>query len=178
MAHFADKLRHSDCTLLDAEIGVPDFMHRWEALAVLVAAKLWLHHIGPDDVVTVKCDNLGVVSNLTSLRATDKYVSMILRELALVELSLPYAGQLLNIIEHIPSVTNVVPDALSRLWAPEPSVIPRDLANVDHDIAPARPCSFKQKKNIRHSSSAWAQHHRASASASPPWGIVSQAQGF
>ena len=48
----------------------------------------------------------------------------------------------IEVLEHIPGVSNLWPDALSRLWAPEPKEFPRALAGVPRTECPARGSDF------------------------------------
>ena len=122
--YFYSRLQASDFKKFHAAPGLPKFMPIWEALALLVAAKAWGPALTELDDVSVKLDNLGVVFNVARHRASHPEVSKILRELALVEMSFPLSSQSVSTAEHIPGISNVIPDALSRQWDPIPLPFP------------------------------------------------------
>ena len=73
--------------------------------------------------------------NLSSKAAN---INVVARELAL---DLAKGNYSLGELEHIPGVTNVMPDALSRLWAPTASELPA-LGNAVQDRVPDFGSSF------------------------------------
>eukprot|EP00971_Amphidinium_carterae_P185898 3690566-Amphidinium_carterae.1 len=50
---------------------------------------------------------------------------------------------------HIPRVSNIVPDALSRLYPPVPKAIPAMLARAVRRHAPARDASFWSSRSLK-----------------------------
>ena len=116
----------------------------WEALAVLVATKLWLPVITEAKSVAVKLDNLGVSMALDKQRSHGVHVSRILKELALIESKVGGGVSVFNSIVHIPGVTNVLPDALSRLKAPPPHTkpFPQSLLGVPAPQVPIRDSAY------------------------------------
>ena len=142
VACFASKLTRADAVRLHAKIGESKYMPRWEALALLVAAKLWHSRVSVFDAVIVKGDNLGVTYDVAKHRARDPMVSLILRELALVESQLPLSSQSICMAAHIPGGSNGLADALSRLWAPEPLAFPPELRNAERCTPQKRGTKF------------------------------------
>ena len=111
----------------------------WEALAILVAVRRWAKVIGRNAIVGVRSDSLGSLLAMRKQASRSSGIAIILRELALDESELD-ANQVQ--LTHIPGVTNVWPDALSRLWAPEPKVIPPELAGAVRSTVPLRDKDF------------------------------------
>ncbi len=112
---YASKLQPKLVNKFKAATGDPAFNTLWEALALLIACRIWLpkckvQHLG----VRVKSDNVGALRMLLTLSSKAADINVVAMELALTSLD---SRQLL---EHIPGVTNVMP-ALSRLWAPSAS---------------------------------------------------------
>eukprot|EP00971_Amphidinium_carterae_P220622 4379876-Amphidinium_carterae.1 len=73
-----------------------------------------------------------VMATLTSKGAG---VAMIARELALLLAGAPNFPKL---VKHVKGVDNVFPDRLSRLDAPEPAEMPRELVTVQRVFPPVR----------------------------------------
>eukprot|EP00435_Cladocopium_sp_Y103_P040858 s554_g11.t1 len=104
-----------------ATAGDPGFNTAWEALALLVALRLWLTQCPRTLAVRVKSDNVGALRMLLKLTSQSGSMAVIAREIALDIAAKNYQ---LNELHHVPGVTNVVADALSRLWAPHPEPFP------------------------------------------------------
>eukprot|EP00435_Cladocopium_sp_Y103_P040399 s39_g11.t1 len=104
-----------------ATAGDPGFNTAWEALALLVALRLWLTRCPRTLAVRVKSDNVGALRMLLKLTSQSGSMAVIAREIALDIAAKNYQ---LNELHHVPGVTNVVADALSRLWAPHPEPFP------------------------------------------------------
>ena len=69
----------------------------------------------------VKSDNVGALRMLLNLTSQSDAMAIIAREIALDIAGRNYQ---LHELVHVPGVTNVVADALSRLWAPQPLEFP------------------------------------------------------
>ena len=80
-----------------------------EMLALIVAVKVWTHHF-KGLRVGVKCDNEATVWVINSGRSRDPFMQACLRELCFVCAK----GQFEVWAEHIPGVSNRLPDLLSR----------------------------------------------------------------
>ena len=98
-----------------AEKGDPAFNTAWEAMALLVALRLWLSGCPRTLAVRVKSDNVGALRMLLNLTSQSSTMAIIAREIAL---DIAGGNYQLYELEHVAGVTNVVADALSRVWAP------------------------------------------------------------
>ena len=133
-----------DATSLDerrfgATAGLPDFNTLWEGLAVLVALRAWSERFSDDTPIEVRSDNLPVLFALAKWSAAAPELNTIVQEISLICVTrdLPICG-----LSHIPGVTNVTADALSRLRAPEPKPFPSELRDVPRTPVAARDASF------------------------------------
>ena len=106
----------------------------WEAVALLVGLRLWLPRANKRVVVRVKSDNIGALRTLLKLTSPKDAMGIIAREVALDIASGNY--QVHELI-HIPGVTNVAADALSRLWAPQQAEFPLAIGEEARDPVPA-----------------------------------------
>ncbi len=105
-----------------------------EALAILIAVRLWASH--KEVAFSIRSDALGAIQALANLRSKNAGVNRIAAELALDIIDKQYAP--LRIM-HIPGVSNVIPDYLSRLLQPEAkSSEIRELRHAQHRKAPKR----------------------------------------
>ena len=121
-----------------AKAGDPAFTTAWEALASLVALRLWLPSCSRSLSTRMKSDNVGAIRMLLKMTSQSGTHAAIAREVALDIASGNYdIGEL----EHIPGVTNVAANALSRLWAPQPMPVPF-LGAAVKDQCPALNDSF------------------------------------
>lgn len=96
----------------------------WEAVALLVAARLWLPGLGYGVVVRIKSDNMSALISISKGKAKTAELNIVAREFAIDQAKKDY---LIKWLEHIPGVTNVQADALSRATAPIPKEFPSDL---------------------------------------------------
>jgi hypothetical protein len=107
--------------------GDPKHTTLWEGLALLVAFRLWLPRVGFGATFRVKSDSLSSLLMLSKGRAKSPELNVIAREVALDQALLVYR---LTFLEHIPGVTNLEADFLSRVFAPQVPVKPRQLEGV------------------------------------------------
>ena len=121
MRWFSSPLTPEVLTKFKASAGDPAFNTAWEALALLVALRLWLTKSPRNLAVRVKSDNVGALRMLLNLTSQSDAMAIIAREIALDIAGRNYQ---LHELVHVPGVTNVVADALSRLWAPQPLEFP------------------------------------------------------
>ena len=136
---YASKLQPKLLNKFKAATGDPAFNTLWEALALLVACRIWLPKCKVQRLgVRVKSDNVGALRMLLNLSSKAANINVVARELAL---DLARGNYSLGELEHIPGVTNVMPDALSRLWAPTASELPA-LGNAVQDRVPDFGSSF------------------------------------
>eukprot|EP00435_Cladocopium_sp_Y103_P067813 s347_g30.t1 len=104
-----------------AQVGDPAFNTAWEALALLVALRLWLTKFPRAFTMRVKSDNVGALRMLLKLTSQSSALATIAREVAL---DIAGGNYQIGELMHVPGVTNVAADALSRLWAPHPADFP------------------------------------------------------
>ena len=117
-----------------AAVGDPAHNTLWEAVALLVGLRLWLPRANKRVAVRVKSDNIGALRTLLKLTSPKEAMGAIAREVALDIASGNY--QVHELI-HIPGITNVAADALSRLWAPQPAAFPLTVGEEAKDPVPA-----------------------------------------
>ena len=89
--------------------------------------------------LTLKADSLGAILALRKCASRNPGVNTLLEELALEDAELDRGYTLLT---HIPGVSNVLPDAISRLQAPEPKAFPECLAHITGTPVPLRTDQF------------------------------------
>ena len=139
IAYFFDAIHEVDLRRFEAQRGASGFNTLWEALAVLVALRLWAHLLDHSTSIHIKSDNLAVISSTQKRKARNSKLSAILREIALDEVR---ARGLSVDFSHIFGVANQWPDALSRVFSPSPPTFPVELANVKRTTVPWRDSSF------------------------------------
>ena len=86
-------------------------------------------------MVTLKSDSLAALRAFRKGASASRGLNLSLRELALLEAC--DAGDFIA-LEHIPGVSNVLPGALSRLWAPEAKQFPGALQSIAGERVPVR----------------------------------------
>lgn len=138
--YFADPVRECD----HARFGRPgqrpgDLNTCWEGLAILCALRLWRRPGVKRIKLELRADSLAALHAVGSGRSGSQAVSLILRELALDTALL---GDPIGGLRHVPGRANVLPDALSRLWAPERARFPAALHSARRVEAPSRGSSF------------------------------------
>ena len=135
VAWFADWLHNEDVTILAARRADPAFQTAWEALAILVAVRLWLSPLHDGVRVEIRSDSFSAMSASIRGASRSPTVRRILCELALDDAEL--VGSV-NLFTHIPGVSNKWPDALSRLYSPEATLVPPQLQQVPRTQVPVR----------------------------------------
>ena len=109
----------------------------WEALAMLIAVRLWLP--GTSVLARVKSDSLSALRSMVRLTSSSQALNLVARELALDRALGLYS---IGVATHIPGISNKLPDDLSRMWAPEPHPLPEELRHVQQVQEPSRDSSF------------------------------------
>ena len=141
--YFCDGLSGFDLELADADRGSPDGQQVWEALALLVALRLWRSRWLKRGVcLRLGSDSVSALSLLIKLRAKPKArgLGRIARELALDFSRCSYRPKW---FEHIPGVSNVISDVLSRKYQPGKSFrLPAALKHATETSVPPRDKSF------------------------------------
>ena len=89
--------------------------------------------------IRCKSDSRAALGAIVKLSSPSRELATIVRE---ISLDLAQGVYELAFLEHIPGVTNVIPDALSRLRAPEPKQLPTCLAGVPKANASPRDDTF------------------------------------
>ena len=120
----------------------------WEALAVLVALRLWMKTwLHRKAALSIKSDNkaaLGVAARLK----TAKNANLIGREIAWIYTSAAFHPRY---VRHAPGVTNKLADALSRLTDPNGSYeVPSALTGIAPSRVPLRPRSWYRTLAAEH----------------------------
>jgi len=136
--YFYDHIHLEDCKRFNAEIGSSAFNTLWEALALLVAIRLWLPTLSWIDL-TVKSDNLAALYAALKYKANDPKLNAIAREIAYDVCQGEYE---LKLLKHIPGISNIIPDVLSRVHSPSPPPWPTELGHATQRWLPARGSGF------------------------------------
>lgn len=126
-SYFATPLPDHLLTRFKAQRGDPKYNTLWEGLALLVALRLWLPELGRSSSVRTKSDNMGALFMLAKGKAKSQDLNKLAREYALDQALELYR---LTWLDHIPGLTNLEADALSRLFCPKPAVMPAHLKDV------------------------------------------------
>ena len=136
---FADRLTQQDLHRFQAKVGDPAYNTIWEALAILVALRLWRTSSHQGASFEIRSDNLPFLMAMLKGTSKDESLRLILRELSLDESLLV---RKISLLTHIPGISNILPDHLSRLHAPSPHPIPSSLHAIPRDFPPLRIRSF------------------------------------
>ena len=86
---------------------------------------------------------------MVKLASSSPALALIAREIALDSVLGLYT---VGIAVHIPGVSNMLPDDLSRMWAPEPHEFLSVLVGVPEDKAPERDRTFWKTTQLAHKS--------------------------
>ena len=121
VAWWSLRLEEADADLLGVQLGDSAGISVLEALAILIAVRTWGTPTTPLEVRADSAVALAAASRLKS--AAPKILKIVLE--ASVDLAL--GRYVVKSFAHIPGVTNVEADALSRLYAPDPKSVPRSL---------------------------------------------------
>ena len=142
-AYFTSELTAHDERILGWPIGDCSGQQAWEALAALVALRLW-HRMWADRRVLLRVagDSVSMLTLVIHMRAPtqSKALGVIAREIAL---DVAHAVYQPDVATHIPGMANKVPDILSRRHQPGTSwQVPPFLAQVAATPAPIRDESY------------------------------------
>ena len=137
ISYFSSAITSDDVNILRQKIGDPNGQQMWESLAILVSLRLWQHQWKDTRVqLRVKGDSvtgLTLLLHQTSGRAT---LSVVAREIALEFAEGSFRPTLL---EHIPGVSNITADMLSRKHDPNKEYqFPDELQRATEVTAPMR----------------------------------------
>jgi hypothetical protein len=171
VAYFGVPLEEADAQRFRAPLGASDHISVWEALALLVAARMWLPGL-PNLRMQVRSDSLSALSAALALRSREPRLNAVARELALDTAEGRYQ---LAALQHTPGVANSYPDALSRLHDPTPRRVPLDLLKARRDCPPARDAAFWRTWTAARDRTASRRHGSSAqlATARPPAAALS-----
>ena len=110
-----------------AQTGCSKFDTLWEGLALLVAFRHWLPELKHTAAVRARSDNLGVLHMLAKGGAASSQLNVLAREFALDQALRSYR---IHWLCHLPGVTNLEADALSRQTVPVAPKFPEHLRSV------------------------------------------------
>ena len=127
VAAFSSDLPKEALQKFKAERGDAKHTTLWEALALLFACRAWLPQFKGTARVRCKSDSLSLLFMLLKGKAKSSDLSVIAREFAI---DLARDRYRLHLLKHIPGVTNVEADALSRVYAPFSPEVPQSLRGV------------------------------------------------
>ena len=134
---YAIAISDIDCQLLQIEVGSSSSQQTVEALAGLISLRLWSRHWqGQRAVLQIRSDNIGALSFFAFLKGSSQSLRMIAAEFAL---DLGKAEYRPDLITHIPGITNVICDVLSRRYDPNKQFyIPTQLSKAKAVVPPPR----------------------------------------
>ena len=138
--YFSSSIPEGALSRFKAQTGLSKYNTLWEGLALLVAFRLWLPSLGHGAAVRAKSDNLGVLCMLAKGGAKSPQLNSLAREFALDQALKAYR---LHWLEHIPGVTNLEADALSRQTAPNPVAFPEHLKQATRSDVSVGPDFWK-----------------------------------
>lgn len=124
---FASDLPRCLLAKFKAERGDAKHTTLWEAFALLYACRTWLPSFKGTARVRCKSDSLSLLYMLMKGKAKSADLSVIAREFAM---DLAKRRYQLHLLGHIPGVTNIEADALSRVCAPIVPEMPPSLASA------------------------------------------------
>ena len=114
--YFGVRISEEDMARFGIIIGDHRFQTLCENLAILIGVRQWLPVWKAQRAeVTVRTDSAAAVGSWTKERSPSPAINTIVREAALDMAEGLYR---VDLAEHIPGITNILPDALSRLYQP------------------------------------------------------------
>ena len=119
-------------------------MSYWESLTILIACREWLVRFLGMPVV-LKSGSLSALRLALKLGSRSKNLNLIGYEFALDQALGRYQ---IKLLEHVPGVSNITPDGLSRQFAPTPSAFPIACLNaIECCVKPRDSFFWKCTKN-------------------------------
>jgi hypothetical protein len=150
VAWFADTITDLDLSRFNAKRGESAWNTLWEAIALLVALRLWLATRQSAEI-TVRSDSLAALFMVIKMSSSSPGLNAVAREIALESSEMLYR---VHLLEHTPGLANYLPDRLSRLWAPEAATWPAELSGVNEVRVPIRDATFWRTFRMPNSGSA------------------------
>jgi len=134
---FACSLSAEECQLLRIEVGSSSCQQTVESLAALVALRVWhTQWSQARAVLKVRSDSVAALTITLKLKTTGHGTGIVAREMAL---DVAYALYAPHISEHVPGVSNVTCDMLSRKFQPGATyVVPSALAAAKETVLQPR----------------------------------------
>ena len=133
---FHDELTVADEKVLGHRRGSSDGQQAWESLVILVALRIWSSKWrGRRITLRVASDSVTALTALVKMKATGHGPAVVARELALDIAEALYDP---SVVEHIPGVSNVAADWLSRAEKRSSSPMPPSLRNASFISVPRR----------------------------------------
>ena len=151
VSYFAGQIYDFDCEVLERPWGECISQQVFEALALLVAFRLWfcrLQHLR--SYLSVRTDNRGALAVVSSLKGSGSALTLVARELALDLASCTYFP---HVLEHLPGVANVIADVLSRKFDPNKKnwALPTCLEHLPESVPVARSAAWWRTKTTEDS---------------------------
>lgn len=113
---FSDPIGSHDVDIFGCDIGSADGQQIWESLTALVALRLWKDRWANKAVhLRLKGDSVTMLTLVVNMRPSTPMLALIGQELALEFASVAFTPV---IAQHIPGVSNVIADKLSRWHQP------------------------------------------------------------
>ena len=142
VAHFSEQISRSDRDILglSAEPSSRD-QQVLEAFAILLSLHEFAQHWRTDRVtLTIRTDNIAALTMCARMQPHSQQLGIIARELALDICEASYSP---DIVEHIPGISNIGADALSRICQPgKTTVLPRYLLDDTRHVCTPRDKSW------------------------------------
>ena len=113
--YFSDPITTDDTQMFGIDTGHSEGQQLWEALAILVAIRLWAaEHPTKRIILSVKSDNVGALTLMLKMRPATPQMAIIGREIALCLAELAFPQR----VTHTPGISHIVADMLSRVHQP------------------------------------------------------------
>ena len=135
VGYYYDSITTIDLNRFRAKLGDSAFLTIWEALAILVALRVWRDPSHRDARVAIRSDSLGAILATARGASPNPGINLILRELALEDAEF---GSRIHTARHIPGMSNDLADALSRMSAPDAHPLPEALKALPRTPVPTR----------------------------------------
>ena len=144
VAWLASEVTTTDESVLGAKKGDCASQAVFEALALLVAMREWLHRWRDERTLVLgRSDSLAALGALNKINGGKDVINRIMREAAL---DFAEGSYVVDVVGHLPADMNEIADALSRLRAPEENrkEFPTLLARVEETHATPRSRSWSR----------------------------------
>ena len=136
-----EEITEDDCNILKIDVGSPNGQQILEALAMLIALRVWRQRWRQlRSTVVVRGDNVTMLTMVLHFKGASHGLSIVAREVAL---ELADAAYRPLVAEHIPGIANTLADALSRVGDPSKRwQLPAALHGAVRALVPPRPASW------------------------------------